>query len=174
MNTADSDSAKRPFYERLLPRFLFDDDQPWWAYVLKGWLLILVPSIGLALLLGAIVEPGGEALPNLSFPLPWWLLFLGIVIFAPVTETLLMLGPLLLVNRLIGPGAAAAASSALWGGLHSLQAPAWGLVAWWPFLVFSAILLFWRGRGRLGRGVLLVMLIHAMQNAVPFTLMMLT
>lgn len=170
-NAAVSAGAGRPFYERLLPRFLFDDHQPWWSYALKGWLLILLPSVALAMLLGYLVEPGGNALPNLSFPFPTWVLFLGIVIFAPVTETLLMLGPLLLVNRLVGPGTAVAASSALWGGLHSLSAPAWGLVAWWPFLVFSAALLFWRGRGRLGRGILLVMLIHAMQNFVPFAVM---
>lgn len=170
MNAADHAGGGRPFFERLLPRFLFDEGQPWWAYGLKGWLLILLPSVALALLLGLVVEPGGSALPNLAFPFPTWVLFLGIVIFAPVAETLLMLGPLLLVDRLAGPGAAAVASSALWGGLHSLSAPAWGLVAWWPFLVFSAILLFWRSRGRLWRGVALVMLIHAMQNSVPFAL----
>lgn len=172
MNAADETAAPRPLHERLLPAFLFDAGQPAWAYVAKSWLLTLLPSVALGVLVGLIVQPGAEGLPR--FDLPAWLLFLGIVIFAPVTETAAMLGPLLLLNRLFGPTAAVVGSAALWGGLHSLSAPTWGLVAWWPFFVFSAILLFWRARGRLGRGMLLVILIHAAQNAVPFALMTLT
>lgn len=172
MSAAGSEVARPPLHERLLPGFLFDNRQPGWAYVLKAWLLTLLPSVALGLLVSTLVQPGPGGLPG--FDLPPWLLFAGLVLFAPSVETLLMLGPLLLLNRLVGPQTAAIGSAALWGGLHSLSAPAWGLVAWWPFLVFSAILLFWRREGRLWRGAVLVFIIHAMQNAVPFTLMALT
>jgi len=164
--------AAQPFYERMLPGFLFDETQPAWAYVLKGWLLTLLPSILLGIIVSMMVTRSTAALP--SFDLSPWVLFIGIVLFAPITETLVMVPPLLLLSRLVGPGGAVAGSAALWGGLHSLSAPAWGLVAWWPFFVFSAAILSWRGRGRLWRGMMLVMLIHGLQNSVPFTLMTLT
>ena len=168
MQTAGDLAADRPFYRRFLPAFLFDADQPWPLYVAKGWLLTLLPSLALGLLVSMVVQPGPGGLP--SFELPEWILFIGLVLFAPSVETLLMLGPLLLLRRLFGAGPAVVGSSALWGGLHSLSAPAWGLVAWWPFFIFSAVLLFWRSHGRLWRGVGLVILIHALQNFVPFSL----
>lgn len=164
--------AAPPFYVRVLPAFLFDETQPGWLYVIKGWLLTLLPSIMLGALVSSLVASSPGSLP--AFDLPPWLLFTGIVLFAPVTETLAMVPPLLLLNRLIGPAGAVLGSAALWGGLHSLSAPAWGLVAWWPFFVFSAVILFWRGRGRIWHGMVLVTCIHAMQNAVPFALMTLT
>ena len=90
----------------------------------------------------------------------------GLVIAAPFLETLLMSGPLLLFHRLFGFAPAAFASAALWGGLHALAAPAWGLVAWWPFLIFSTVFLVWRREGYWW-AVLIVTLIHALQNFVP-------
>jgi hypothetical protein len=94
-----------------------------------------------------------------------WLYFL-LVVFAPVAETLLMVPPLLLLNRFLGPAPAVAGSAILWGALHSLAAPSWGLVAWWPFFIFSAILLIWREQRSLTAGMLVVIVIHALQNGV--------
>jgi membrane protease YdiL (CAAX protease family) len=93
-----------------------------------------------------------------------------LVVFAPVVETLIMVGPLLILNRLFGPSAAAALSAAGWGIAHSLQAPMWGLVIWWAFFVFSAIILAWRKKSLI-TGILIVMCVHAMQNAVPAALL---
>jgi hypothetical protein len=153
----------RPLNQRLLPRFLSDAKQPWPLYVLKGWLLTLLPSIALSLL---VATSAGTATGPEFGPAGPLLIFL-LVVFAPVTETLIMTPPLLILNRLLGPDAAVIGSALLWGVLHSLAAPTWGLVVWWPFLVFSAVILFWRSQGRTLWGMLLVMLIHALQNAVP-------
>jgi hypothetical protein len=49
---------------------------------------------------------------------------------------------------------------------HSLQAPAWGLVIWWPFLIFSTVFLVWRERSLLG-AFALVSLLHALHNLLP-------
>lgn len=157
-------AGERALYQRLLPGFLSATDQNAASYVLKGWLLTLLPSLALALAAGALfgVEQSGPEFGR-SGPLLAFLL----VVFAPVTETLLMTPPLLLLNRLFGASAAVALSAAGWGVLHSLAAPAWGLVVWWPFLVFSAVILIWRERGHTWRGMALVIAIHALQNAVP-------
>ena len=93
------------------------------------------------------------------------LLFL-LAVFAPVSETLLMVPPLLLMERLAGPRLAAAGSAILWGVLHSLASPLWGLIAWWPFLIFSAILLVWRREKGLLPAMLIVTAVHALQNGV--------
>jgi hypothetical protein len=58
-------------------------------------------------------------------------------------------------------------SSAIgWGMLHSLAAPSWGLIIWWPFLVFSTLFVAWRGRS-LALAFLIPMTVHALQNLPP-------
>jgi hypothetical protein len=95
------------------------------------------------------------------------------VLFAPILETLVMVPPLLILNRLLGPAPAAVLSAIGWGIVHSLQASIWGLVIWWPFFVFSVIILVWRKKS-LMTGMLIVMAIHGMQNAVPALVLLAT
>jgi hypothetical protein len=157
----------RPLHLRLLPAFIADTQQPKVLYVLKGWLLTLLPSLVLAALVGIVFtalfgEPKEPEFPKVGAPL---LIFL-LVVFAPVLETLVMVPPLLILNRLFGPAPAAALSALGWAIAHSMKAPIWGFVIWWPFFVFSAIILAWRRKG-LMTGMLIVMAIHGMQNAVP-------
>ena len=156
----------QPPHLRLLPAFLSDTSQSKPLYVLKGWLLTLLPSLVLAGIVGSLfVEAEGP-----EFGAPGFLLLFLLVVFAPVVETLIMVPPLLLLNRLFGPTAAVVLSALGWGIAHSLQAPVWGLIIWWPFLIFSSILLVWRKKS-LATGMALVMAIHAMQNAVPALLL---
>ena len=158
-------SARLP-HLRFLPSYLGDLSHPKVRYVLKTWLLTLLPSLALAGIVSMIV---GEA-EGPDFGRPTWLLLFALVVFAPVVETLIMVPPLLVLNRLFGPTPAVILSAAGWGVAHSLEAPVWGLIIWWPFFVFSAILLIWR-RKSLMTGMLLVMAIHAMQNLVPASLL---
>jgi hypothetical protein len=157
----------RPLHLRLLPSFIADTSQPKTAYVLKAWLLTLLPSMALAAAAAALFPD----VQGPEFGPPGLLLLFLLVVFAPVLETLIMLPPLLLLNRLFGPADAAILSALGWGIAHSLQAPAWGLIIWWPFFVFSSILLAWREKSLI-TGIMLVVLIHAMQNAVPGTLLL--
>jgi hypothetical protein len=154
--------ADRPIYLRFLPRFLFRSDEPAWRYVLKAWLVSLGPSIALGLLVGLLF-------PDLSRPdfpveigMPT-LLFL-LVIVSPVVETLILLPIVLVLQRFLGSGPAVVGSAIAWGVAHSLQAAAWGLVIWWPFLIMSITLLTWRARG-LWTALAVTISIHALQNA---------
>lgn len=162
--------APAPAYLRWLPAFVGDTEHPKASYIVKAWLLTLIPSLALAIgggwLFGLLF---GEA-QGPSFPQAGAMLVFMLVVFAPVVETLIMVGPLLILNRLFGPSAAAALSAAGWGIAHSLQAPMWGLVIWWAFFVFSAIILAWRKKSLI-TGILIVMCVHAMQNAVPAALL---
>ena len=56
----------RPQILAFLPRFLFSADQPKLAYIIKAWLLALLPSLMLASLVAAAA--GAAAGPE--FPLP--------------------------------------------------------------------------------------------------------
>jgi membrane protease YdiL (CAAX protease family) len=156
----------RPLHLRLLPAFIGDTGHSRRGYILKGWLLTLLPSLALAAVVGMIFSAffGKPQAPEFGEPGPV-LVFL-MVLFAPVVETLIMVPPLLILNRLFGPSPAAALSAIGWAIAHSLQAPIWGFVIWWPFFVFSTIILVWRKKS-LVTGMLIVMAIHGMQNAVP-------
>lgn len=96
--------------------------------------------------------------------------FLGVVILAPVVETLLLgaiLGPL----RKTGwpPAAVAMLSALIWGGLHGLLAPFWFFGTVFSFFVFSSVWLTWRARS-LRHAFLAAMLPHAINNLAVFLL----
>lgn len=148
-----------------LPRFLFSADRPMPGYIAKAWLLALLPTLALVGLVVALVEaPAGP-----EFALPARLVVPVVILVAPFVETLLMIPPLWLLSRFVGPGPAAAASALLWAALHSLAAPLWGLVIWWPFLILSIAFLTWWKKGT-GIAILVVTAIHALQNAAVLAL----
>jgi membrane protease YdiL (CAAX protease family) len=155
----------RPRYLGFLPNFLFEADPLKARYVLRLWLLALLPSFLLSGLVGLLI-PGAEG-PDLvtdgTVPL------LLIVVVAPLLETLIMAGVLLVLRRFLGFGPAVVVSALLWAVAHSLSAPIWGLVVWWPFLVFSAGFLVWRRFG-LVTAIAIVTVAHAMQNGTGILL----
>lgn len=158
---APSPLPGRPAYLRLLPDFLFSIDEVKSRYIVRAWLVSLLPSIALSMLVAALA-PQAEK-PDLAVDGAASILM--IVIAAPVIETLILVGPLLLLDRFLGAGPAVVANAGLWGLAHSLSAPTWGLVVWWPFLVMSIALLTWRPAG-LPLAMLIVASIHALQNSV--------
>ena len=159
---------ERPVYLRFIPDFLFDQDPLAARYIGRAWLLSLIPSVFLSMLVGSLLPQAEQ--PNLSADTPVSVLLL--VVGAPVIETLILVPPLLLLTRFLGPGPAVVANAALWGAVHSLSAPAWGLVTWWPFLAMSIAFLTWRHTGLL-RAMLIVAAIHALQNSVGAALLLL-
>jgi membrane protease YdiL (CAAX protease family) len=158
---------RRPGYLNWLPRFLFDTDTIPERYIGKAWLVALLPSVALSALVGQVTPK--ESHPNLQIDGLTDVLLA--VVVSPILETLLMIPPLFGLNRLFGPGIAVLASALLWGVAHSLSAPAWGLVIWWLFLILSVAMLAWRRTG-VGRAILVVFSIHALQNlAAVFVLL---
>ena len=150
---------------RQLPAFLTEPRRPGRAIVL-GWLAAFLPS----LVLGALVERllPGAAQPSFVVDGPQVVALL--VLFSPLIETLIMAAVLEGLLRFVPPAAAILMSSLGWGVAHSLVAPAWGLVIWWPFLIFSTLYVAWSKRSAwLAIGI--VFLVHALQNLVPALLL---
>ena len=146
---------------RLLPVAVREPRRAWLA-ILVGAALTLAGSLALS----AIATWSAPALAKPDFPLrgmtAFWLLFA----FAPLVETLIMGAVLSLLVRFVAPTAAVIISAALWGVAHSLQAAAWGLVIWWPFVIFSTLYLVWRERSVVA-AIGVATATHALQNLLP-------
>ena len=157
----------RPPYLAWLPRFLFETDSVPVRYVAKAWLAALIPSIALSALVRLIAaDAAAPQFPGEAGPLVLFVVFVG-----PALETLLLALPVLGLNRLFGPGPAVVGSALIWAVVHSLAAPAWGLVIWWPFLIMSIAFLTWRPTGLLwALGVAFA--IHALQNGFAVLLIL--
>ena len=160
--------AERPAYLRILPDFLFRKDEPPLSYILKGWLLALLPSLAIAALAGSLASPAAEV-PDI--PVQGSTSLLLLIVVGPLLETLILVPMVLGLRRLLGGGPAVLACALLWAVGHSLAAPIWGLVVWWPFLLFSIAILTWRDRGLL-ETIAVVTTIHGLQNATAGLLLL--
>src|SRR5205085_10501312 len=94
-----------------------------------------------------------------------------LVVVSPLIETLVLAPLVLVLSRVFGAGPAVVLSALLWGAAHSLEATAWGLVIWWPFLIMSIVLLTWRETG-LWTAIGMVVGIHMLQNAFGAVLLL--
>ena len=151
-----------------IPSALAEPRQPLRAIVV-AWILCVVGSLALSAA-SAFLLPG---LATPQFPkVSAGMLLFALVLFAPLVETLIMAAVLELMLRLrIPPPAAIVLSSIGWGVAHSLQAAAWGLVIWWPFLIFSTLYVTWSRRSAWA-GVGIVFVVHALQNLGPALLLL--
>ena len=130
-----------------------------------AWLTAFPVSIAFATLGSFLVPHANQP----EFGVNGGLAMFALVVFSPVVETLIMGAVLLLLLRLISPTAAILASAIGWGVAHSSVAPIWGLVIWWPFLIFSTLFVTWRKRS-LALAFTLPMCTHALQNLIPAAL----
>lgn len=145
--------------------FLFDTRGSLLKYIIRMAALSLIPSMTLGIVLYWLGIMTAETGPSISISTPEDLA--AIVVGAPVLETLLLAILLWLLSfgtKRMVPRAAIAAI--LWGVLHSMFAPAWGLVVWWPFFVFSCAYLAWRRRSW-WRAFAAAAGVHFIQNFVP-------
>ena len=147
---------------KFLPTPLREPRRAWLAIV-AGWLM----SLGGSMALAAASRFIAPELPSPQFPdAPAGVLMFLLVVFAPFSETLIMAGILSLLLRFVPPAWAILLSAAGWGVAHSLEAVGWGLVIWWPFLIFSTLYVVWRQRG-FWAGVGVAATAHALQNLGP-------
>ncbi len=145
---------------------LLEPRQPLRA-VLIGWAVTTIP----ALLLSVIVSSLLPTVTGPSFDQVGLSMFVLLVIIAPFIETLIMSTVLEILLLALPPRYAVIASSVGWGIAHSLAAPAWGLVIWWPFLIFSTLYVTWRGQGRV-LAIAIVFAVHALNNLGPALLLL--
>jgi len=148
-----------------LPSPLLEPRNPLLAIV-TGWACAFFPSLLLSWLTAELIPNVARPEFNVSGGMALFLL----VLFAPILETLIMAGALVVLLSFVRPPVAILASAAGWGIAHSLAAPAWGLVIWWPFLIFSTLFVVWRQRGFFA-GVGVAATTHALQNLAPALLL---
>ena len=146
---------------RFLPSPLREPRRAWLA-ILLGAAMTVAGSLALAFLSQSLMPN----LPTPDFPMKGPVALFLLVAFAPLVETLIMAGFLTLFLRFLPPTAAILLSAAGWGVAHSLEALGWGVVIWWPFLIFSTLFVVWRQRGFLA-GVGVAAATHALQNLGP-------
>lgn len=158
------DAVSRPVAPRPVPIFpslLFEPRRP--ALYIPAAVAL---SLAGAVLLSTAAATLFPAAKGPTFPSFGGTFLFMVVIFAPFLETAIMAGVIEVLRRFLSPWATVAVSAAGWGAAHSAMAPAWGLVIWWPFTIFSLAYLVWRERAW-WQGYLVAATIHALQNAVP-------
>ena len=146
---------------RFLPLAIRVPSRPFRA-IAVGWLTAFLPAALLGLLLNLLLPEARTP----EFPYKGTLALVLLAGFAPIVETLIMGAALLILTRLVRPPIAVLISAAGWAVLHSLEVPIWGLVVWWPFLVFSTLFVTWQRRS-LFAAFLLPAIVHALNNLLP-------
>ena len=141
-----------------LPRLIREPGHPVQALAIT-WLTTFIPSIMLAAIIG-LIAPNA---PQPQFKMSGATAVLLLAVFAPVLETLIMGTVLLVLLRLFSPTVAILLSALGWGIAHSLAAPTWGLVIWWPFLVLSTLFVAWRQHS-LAAAFAMPMVAHGLHN----------
>ena len=146
---------------RFLPLSIRLPERPLRAIAI-GWLTAFPASILLSVLWAYIFPAAAPP----EFKMEGGLAMFALVIVAPVFETLVMGIALLILQAFLRPAAAVLVSAIGWGVAHSLMAPTWGLVIWWPFLIFSILFVTWRQRS-LFAAFAIPAIVHALQNLLP-------
>ena len=144
-----------------LPKALLEPSNAFRS-IAVGWLLAFPASILLAALIHWIAPDAKTPEFPISGPLAIGLL----VFFSPIVETLIMGGVLLVLLRFLRPTWAVLVSAVGWGIAHSMAAPIWGLIIWWPFLIFSTLFVAWRNRSLL-LAFAMPATVHGLQNLPP-------
>ena len=135
--------------------------------ILVGWLVTTIPALLLSVLVSSLLpQAAGPQFGTVDAKL-----FLKLVVVAPLIETLIMAAVLELLLLVMSSRAAVITSSVGWGIAHSYIARAWGLVIWWPFLIFSTLYVTWRGQGRV-LAIGIVFAVHALNNLGPALLLL--
>lgn len=141
-----------------LPRALLVPQRPAQA-ILTGWAMAFLPSVALGIAVSQLLP----AVDQPKFNVDGAFAVAMLVIAAPLVETLIMGAVLVVLQRLVPPTAAVLISSAGWGIAHSMVAPAWGLVIWWPFLIFSTLFVTWSRRSLLA-AFAMAAAVHGLHN----------
>lgn len=133
--------------------------------ILIAWLLSIGGSLLIASLLSLVLTdakaPDFGELKGGGF----FAIFI-LVIATPLLETLILAATSTILLRFVPPPWAILLSALGWALAHSYQAPVWGLVICWPFIIFTTLYVVWKQRS-LWWGILMPWVVHALQNLFP-------
>jgi hypothetical protein len=133
--------------------------------IFLAYILSMAGSLLLATIVGSIV-------PDARTPDFGWLMGRGLLTVAvlsgmvPLFETLILAGTTSLLLLVVRPTHAILLSSFGWAVAHSYQAPIWGLVIFWPFIIFTTLYIVWKQRSIIW-GLFMAFAVHALQNLIP-------
>ena len=148
---------------------LFNSSQSIPGYIGKAFLISAIPSLALAWMLW-LLFPDAES-PSITYEgglMPLLILFVSIVIFGPLLETSIMRFFIFLIRKVtqkLWP--ITFLSAFIWAVLHSLSVPLWGVVAFWPFVVFTISFQVWR-EVSINHALLITSAIHGCHNFIAF------
>ena len=90
----------------------------------------------------------------------------AVAVATPLVETLILAATCSILLRFVRPELAILISAFGWAVAHSYQAPVWGLVIFWPFIIFSTLYVVWKQRS-LTLGILMPFAAHFLHNLYP-------
>jgi hypothetical protein len=135
------------------------------ATILVAYVLSISGSLFLSAIVAALI-PAAEP-PDFGFFIGKGMLtVVSLSVLSPLVETLILAGTTSLLLRWMKPKHAVLLSSFGWALAHSYQAPIWGLVIWWPFIIFTTLYVVWKQRS-LAWGLLMPFVVHGLQNLLP-------
>ena len=127
-----------------------------------AYLLSITGSLLLAGLLRYVAPEASP--PDFGFFLGKGLITVfALAVASPLVETLILAGTTSLLLRWVKPQFAVLLSSLGWALAHSYRAPIWGLVIWWPFIIFTTLYVVWKKRS-LAWGIFMPFAAHFLQN----------
>jgi hypothetical protein len=152
-------------------KYLVSINSPF-RYILAAYLVAALPS----LMLAAIMHSSGLLAQNkiLTVGVQVWVDFIGVALFSPVAETLLMF-PIFRILRMSTTriGWLSFWSAITWALLHSALHPIWGLTTFWTFFVLSFSFLLWEPRGKRW-AFAIPATIHSLNNTIVFVIVFLS
>lgn len=153
-----------------LPSFVPDiiarADRPF-ATILVAWLLCGLGAYAIVFVMD-YVAPRVDT-PNFDFYVGKGMFtVMMIAVITPLLETLILGAVCWILSRFLSIVPTIVFGSLIAALFHSLNTPIWGLVIWWPFLIFSTLLMVWKERSLL-LGILIPTIVHGLHN-LPVTL----
>ncbi|MEH6384269.1 MAG: CPBP family intramembrane glutamic endopeptidase [Colwellia sp.] len=146
-------------------KLLENTKQPLKLYIFKVYILAICIGLPIVFLLDFLF-PNAEV-PDFELGIE---LIVGAVFIGPILETLLMIPVIYLIRKMTSNIVYVSIISALiWGAVHSLQVPLWGIGVFTLFFLMSMAYQYWDTHSR-GHALLVVMMIHALNNATVILL----
>ena len=163
------------FRSRKLVARLLSPNISLWRYSLEAWPIALIPSVLLLVLAAGLFALAGVSFESVAPPAREVSVssFLGVVIFAPIVETLILIGGIKVLGSISScPVVVAMMSALVWGLLHGSFGALWFFGSVWSFFVLSCAYLAWRDQSFIA-GFIAASVPHVLVNLTAMSMLLL-
>lgn len=148
---------------------LSDPSLPRLKYLGYAWLICFPPTLILGGLVNLLLPPPDVGYTSaqlpVSEPMQIAILFISVVIAAPLIETLFMVPMLALASMLSRDKTTVVCICAgMWAILHGAAWLPWGFVVFWPFCILSMVMLTYKDSKGWLEGIRMTTLLHMLHN----------